>query len=102
MEEGKQPKYLSRFSAAVYLRAIYGLSCTPDTLAKKAVTGYGPPFGKAGRSALYEIPDLDTWAESLIGRKVHSTAGLPPRDYRPKGRPRRTFGEGNPANEGLR
>jgi hypothetical protein len=83
MEEGKQPKYLSRYSAAVYLRAIYGLSCTPDTLAKKAVTGYGPPFRKAGRS-------------------VHSTAGLPPRDYRPKGRPCRTFGEGNPANEGLR
>jgi len=81
-EDEKQPKYLSRFGAAVYLRAVYGLTCTPQTLAKKAVTGYGPPFRKAAKAALYEIPDLDAWAESLIGPKVHSTAGLPPRDYR--------------------
>jgi hypothetical protein len=94
MEDEKQQKYLSRFGAAVYLRAIYGFSCTVDTLARKAATGYGPPFRKAGGWALYEIPDLDAWAESLIGPKVHSTAGLPPRDYRPKGRPRRTF-DGN-------
>jgi hypothetical protein len=103
MEDGKQPKYLSRFAAAVYLRAVYGLSCTADTLAKKAVTGYGPPFRRGGRSAVYEIPDLDTWAQGLIGPKVHSTAGLPPRDYRQKARPRCPDSEiSRLSTEGLR
>jgi hypothetical protein len=82
MEDERQAKYLGRFAAALYLRAIYGLSCTVDALARKAVTGNGPPFRMAGRDTLYEVADLDTWAESLIGPKVHSTAGLPPRDYR--------------------
>jgi hypothetical protein len=90
-EDEVQAKYLGRFAAALYLRAIYGLSISAKTLDKKAVTGGGPPFRKAGKSALYEVPDLDAWAESIIGPKVHSTAGLPPTDYRPKGRPRRTF-----------
>ena len=46
-EDEKKAKYLGRFAAALYLRAIYGLSISAETLAKKAVTGSGPvPEGR--------------------------------------------------------
>lgn len=77
-----EAKYVGPFYAGIYLRAIWGLSISTDALTKRAVVGNGPPFRKAGRDFLYEVADLDAWAESLIGPKVHSTAGLPPKDYR--------------------
>lgn len=77
-----EAKYVGPFYAAVHLRAIWGLSISVNALTRKAVVGGGPPFRKAGRDFLYEVADLDAWAQSLIGPKVHSTAGLPPKDYR--------------------
>ncbi|MGB6177242.1 MAG: hypothetical protein WBF43_13110 [Methylocella sp.] len=85
----RRAKYVGRFYAGVYLRTIYGLSISETGLARRAVIGNGPPFRMAGRDAIYEIADLDAWAESLIGPKVHSTSGLPPRDCRKTAGPRR-------------
>lgn len=57
------PKYLRREAAAEYLKARYGFT-TRKSLAKLASTGGGPPMMKAGGIALYEISQLDAWAEA--------------------------------------
>jgi hypothetical protein len=67
---------LRRTAAAQYIRDTHGIPCSPKTLAKQAVVGGGPPYRKAGRFPLYEISDLDQWAESKIGPLVHSSAEL--------------------------
>ena len=59
------PKYLRREAAAEYLKRRYGFT-TPKSLAKLASTGGGPPMMKAGVIALYEISQLDAWAEGKI------------------------------------
>jgi hypothetical protein len=42
-------------------------------MAKLAVVGGGPLSRKAGRFPLYEIADLDTWANLKLGPKRRST-----------------------------
>jgi hypothetical protein len=87
--------FLSRRKAALYLEVTYGARCSVSTLSKMAVKGDGPPFRHLGRFVVCEIEDIDSWAQSRLSAKVHSTSGLPPRDpfrKRPD-RPRKPFGE---------
>ena len=69
----KHAKYLSRKAAGEYLKTTYG-SGTANTLAKLASIGGGPVFRKASRRVLYEIPDLDAWAQAKISEPIRSTA----------------------------
>jgi len=65
---------LRRDEASNYLFETYGIKRTRATLAKMAVTGGGPSYRKAGRTVLYEVEDLDVWAESLLTPAASSTA----------------------------
>lgn len=69
-------RFKRRPEASAYIEENYGFSVSPRTLANYAVSGGGPAFRKAGRTPLYSVTDLDAWAESRIGRKVHSTSEL--------------------------
>jgi hypothetical protein len=90
---GAKPFYLNRRRSAMFLEASYGAKISPDTLAKMAVSGTGPPFRRLGPHVVYEPSDLSSWAESRLSAKVHSTSGLPPADpFRKRpGRPRMNF-----------
>jgi hypothetical protein len=93
-DTNSKPFYLSRRRAALFLEGAYGARISPDTLAKMAVRGNGPPFRKLGQHVVYEPADLTAWAESRLSAKVHSTSGLAPSDpfRRRPGRPRMRFG----------
>ena len=47
------------------------LAMAKSTLEKKRLTGHGPKFIKMGRSVVYDVHDLDEWAES---QKFSSTS----------------------------
>lgn len=55
-----------RTGACRYLKTVWGIVRSPNTLAKLACVGGGPRFVKAGRQPLYPEPDLDEWAARLI------------------------------------
>jgi hypothetical protein len=63
--------------AAAYVKAHWGLPCSPRWLAKLAVTGGGPIYRKAGRTPIYSPVDLDAWAEARIGAPQKSTSDRP-------------------------
>lgn len=67
--------YLRREQAATYLQERYG-AYTPETLAKLATIGGGPPFVKFGRFPLYRPEDLEAWAVARMSKLVHSTSEL--------------------------
>jgi hypothetical protein len=67
-------KLLRRKAASEYLRETHGLERAPSTLAKLAVIGGGPVFRHAGRVPLYAPEDLDEWATSKLGPRMHSTS----------------------------
>jgi hypothetical protein len=74
-EAGKLDRLLRRTEAARYVTETYGIPCSPKTLAKLAcVSSEGLPFRMAGRTPLYPIQNLDTWAQSKIGPLVRSTS----------------------------
>jgi hypothetical protein len=68
-----QIKRLRRTEASEYLKEIHGISRTPGTLAKLAVTGGGPRFQHVGRIPLYPIEELDKWAETVLSPLRSST-----------------------------
>jgi hypothetical protein len=70
------PKYLRRKPAASYLNDTWGLPTAASTLAKLAVVGGGPSFHSAGRIPLYEIPELDRYAQKKLGKPRRSTSDL--------------------------
>ncbi len=74
---GKGRNY-RRTEASDYLKATYGLSYTPNTLAKLAVVGGGPAFHPS-RFPLYPEACLDQWARQKLGPLVRSTAEAPSR-----------------------
>ena len=82
--------YHPRKQAAKHIKDKYGQPVTNSLLAKLAVYGGGPPFRKTGGEAIYEELDLDLWAESRIGPKIHSTAELTVGRTKSKGRPPRS------------
>lgn len=65
---------LRRDEASIYLFETYGIRRSRATLAKQAVTGGGPKFRKAGHAVLYEIADLDAWANELLTPPAATTA----------------------------
>jgi len=65
---------LNRTDAARFLND-NGLPIAPNTLAKKAVDGSGPPYQVWNGHATYETEDLLEWAASRLGPKLRSTAG---------------------------
>ena len=76
MTERNKRRLLRRVGASEYLLEVHAVSRTPQTLAKQAVQGDGPPFRKSGRFPMYDPDDLDTYAESLLSPLVTSTAEL--------------------------
>jgi hypothetical protein len=68
------PKYRNRKAASQYLLEVWGLTRSPNYLAKLAVIGGGPAFRKANRTPLYDDPGLDAYATSIIGPLVRSTS----------------------------
>ncbi len=66
-EAKRTPRFLRRALASEYVANTYGFPCSPQWLAKLAVTGGGPRFRKAGRTPIYEVADLDAWALDRLG-----------------------------------
>ncbi len=63
----------NRQGAATFLTA-QGLPIAPNTLAKKAVDGSGPPYQVWNNQAIYDDEDLLAWAAARLGPKLRSTA----------------------------
>jgi hypothetical protein len=70
----KWPQRMRRKVASEYLCEVHGVSLSPATLAKKAVTGGGPPFRKDGPFPLYDQPVLDDYALARLGPLRSSTS----------------------------
>jgi hypothetical protein len=70
------PRYLRRKPAATYLNDTWGVPTAASTLAKLAVLGGGPIFHSAGRIPLYEIKELDLYAEAKLGKPRRSTSDI--------------------------
>jgi hypothetical protein len=60
-----EKKFLSREEAAQYLTNL-GLRTARGTLQKWVTTGGGPAYRRFGKYALYEVSDLDAWAEGKL------------------------------------
>lgn len=69
-------KYLRRREASEYLKENWGVSLGPNTLAKLAVQGGGPPFQKDGPFPIYTTSNLDAFAEARLSPVVTSTSEL--------------------------
>lgn len=69
-------RHIRRDEASKYLKETWGISRTPKTLAKLAVTGGGPAYQKDGRFPLYTIASLDAWVKSHLSPSVTSSAEL--------------------------
>jgi hypothetical protein len=67
-------RFLRRADAAAYVTGQYGFPCSRQWLAKLAVIGGGPVFRKAGRYPIYQLDDLDRWAQARIGPAQRSTS----------------------------
>lgn len=65
---------LRRAEASAYLKATWGVDCSPRTLAKYATLGGGPRFQHAGRFPLYMPAELDAWATARLSGLKISTA----------------------------
>ena len=65
---------LRRREAAEYMQEVWGVQISPNTLAKKAVTGDGPPFSKWGKWPYYTTGDLDQYAREKLGSPRRSTS----------------------------
>ncbi len=67
---------LRRPAAAAYLQAHYGFG-TEKSLAKRACVGDGPPYLKAcGRFALYDVDELDAWAQRQLGKQASKASAF--------------------------
>ena len=70
------PELMHRKELSNYLRQRWGIKHAPQTLAKLATMGGGPPFYKAGKTPIYPRSDADEWAKTRLGRLVNSTSEL--------------------------
>jgi hypothetical protein len=70
----KSVRRYSRTAASDYLLSVWGISRTPNTLAKEAVTGNGPVIEYDGRIPLYPEDGLDAFARSRLSPRVRSPA----------------------------
>lgn len=55
---GIEPRYLDTKQAAAYLGNI-----SPSTLNRMRVSGDGPRYVKVRQRVIYDVEDLDEWAE---------------------------------------
>ena len=67
---------LSRPEASEYLLNEHGIRRKPKTLAKDVVYGTGPRYRKDGRAVVYDVADLDAFAESRLSDPVRSSSEL--------------------------
>ncbi len=74
---------LRRRGAAKYLTDQWGIPRTESTLKKEASRGTGPPYRRAGGVVLYDVEDLDRWAETLLSPKVSRARDLRQAEARP-------------------
>jgi|GEM_PF-1773472 len=72
----EKTRRLRRDRASSYLDEEWGISRTPKTLAKEAVTGGGPAMEYDGRIPLYTLANLDEYASRVLSEPVKSTAEL--------------------------
>jgi hypothetical protein len=56
-----KPKLYRRPAAAAYVREVFQIPCSPNTLAKMATVGGGPEITYVGRWPMYSEAALDTW-----------------------------------------
>ncbi len=55
------PKLYRREAAAAFVREVFGIPCSPATLAKMATIGGGPGIVYVGRWPMYEDAALRAW-----------------------------------------
>jgi hypothetical protein len=67
---------LRRNEAAAYIRDTFNMPCQASSLRTMACKGTGPAFRKGSRFPLYDVADLDAWAQSKLSPKVRSTSEL--------------------------
>ncbi|WP_414899364.1 hypothetical protein [Rhizobium cremeum] len=65
---------LRRSEVPGYLFEKHGIPIAVATLNKMATTGGGPAMRYAGRIPLYDVEDLDRWAEQRLTNPVGSTS----------------------------
>jgi hypothetical protein len=70
------PRPLRRNEGAAYIRDTYNLPCQASSLRTMACKGTGPAYRKGSRFPLYDVADLDAWAQSKLSPKVRSTSEL--------------------------
>lgn len=61
-----EKQFLNRSEAAEYLSS-RGLPLSKNTLQKLASEGGGPRYQIFGRYALYQVAELNAWAEAKLG-----------------------------------
>lgn len=66
---------LRRSEVPAYLIEKHGIPIALATLNKMATVGGGPAMRYAGRIPLYDVDDLDQWAEARLSGRVTSTSG---------------------------
>ncbi|MGE7367878.1 hypothetical protein ACQKKX_02255 [Neorhizobium sp. NPDC001467] len=66
---------LRRADVPAYLMQKHGIPIAVNTLNKMATVGGGPAMRYAGRIPLYDVTDLDKWAEERLSGPVTSTSG---------------------------
>lgn len=66
---------LRRAEVPAYLMEKHGIPIALNTLNKMATVGGGPAMRYAGRIPLYDVTDLDKWAEERLTGPVSSTSG---------------------------
>ena len=74
--ERSPKRRLSRTEASEYLLQEHGIRRKPKTLAKDVVYGTGPRYRKDGRAVVYDVADLDAFAESRLSDPVRSSSEL--------------------------
>lgn len=66
---------LRRREVPAYLMEKHGIPIAFATLNKMATVGGGPAMRYVGSIPLYDISDLDAWAEAKLSAPVTSTSG---------------------------
>jgi hypothetical protein len=72
-----EPRYLTTKEAARYVTTKYGVSCSPNTLAKIRSTGGSPAYHPIGRRVYYLPHELEAWSENRVGYCRTSTSDQP-------------------------
>lgn len=69
-------RYINREEAAQYLTEQRGLTVSKNTLQKWVTTGGGPAYRRFGKRAVYQIQDLNEWAERKLSAPRLSSSGF--------------------------